>query len=223
MILSGVALAVCLIGSNAIWREKVERCQKACLCLEYWFLELHRVIERLTEHIAPLAEKVDNTKFKVEKETIEELVNLLEELPSNDLQDLAADLEKQHELLFGDKRSIGQGTWSKQWIYHLNIAFGAKLNRFYISMNALKAKLNDDSKHKKKMIKSDLLICMRYFVEQPEDQLNDDNQKVHYSIKMLHLSDRPDAPPQGTDYFPTFKDEVEFWCQNVAIFRSSFR
>ena len=66
VILCGAALTVSLIGSSAIWHEKVERCKKVCVRLENWCVELNEALEPLQEIFRPLREKIEDKDSEIE-------------------------------------------------------------------------------------------------------------------------------------------------------------
>ena len=136
---------------------------------------------------------------------------MVEELPPNDFESLAEDLENQHDLLFGETRSIGSKTWSKDWIHHdLREAFCSKIGYFYARMNMLKLPLreNIDDKTNQRILKVRLSLCLAHFVEAKNAK-----EQVSYPAKILL---KTDSSPRGN-----ISDDVEFWRQNIAIFRAS--
>jgi len=221
VILCGASLTVCFIGSNAIWREQVERCKKACLQLENWCNKFNQVAEALAEKIEQLAEKGIDDDFELDEEIKKEIVKLVDELPSNDLKSLADDLNKHHEQVFGETRSIGSRTWSDYWISnYLGCKCRLEVDHFYISIGSLRDTLQEENEHMKITLKILLRHLLPYFVENEEKKQKKESE-IDIRTRMLLISGGFDAPPQGTDYFPTLIDEVEYWRQNVAIFRSS--
>lgn len=222
VILCGAGLIVCFLGSHAIRREQIARCRDVCLHLENWFMRFKQVGDDLNEVFEPFADKVEDKNFELDDEACQTILKNLEEFPENQLQDLAEELKKHHEYLFGKERKIGNGTWSHYWIEnHIQHAFDLDLAQYYKKMLFLKKTLTETNSELKNSIKTSLMYSFNNFMkEHLKTAVSKDTDPVGNKAVMYLLSNR-DASPQGQEYFSNIMEQAEYWRQNVAIFRHS--
>jgi hypothetical protein len=232
IILSGAALTVCFLGSQAIYREQAARGQQICLQIEKWCIEFKKGCEEVKGKLEALVLQLQDKNSDIKDQTIEEVVEVIDQLPDNDIKNLVKQLEAWHLQAFGKERAIGSGTWSTYWIEHyLQFKFcGLKADFFYHTLAAFRIELEDFRKkleNKDKDDKESLKLVTEQILESCVERKNKTqaknpkNEAIFDQGKMLLLTNRLHAVPQGQEDFDTIMDEAEYWRQNIAIFRSS--
>lgn len=217
VILSGAALTICMIGSSAVRREQVVRAQQVCLDVENWCKQFTQACEHIKAELEVMINLHDDTD-DLDDKNFDKLLEVLNELPPNDLENMRQKLKDCHLQLFGEKRKIGSGTWSIHWIEHdLKLGFGTNLNLFYIEANVFKGLVQkkDNSKGFNVLAK----VLLNHLIEKKKEAKAPDS--IHDKTKMFLLTDRFDIPLQGQEEFAHLIEQAEYWRQNIAIFRSS--
>lgn len=220
------SLMVCHLSKKVIRQEQIHRCRKACFHLEDWLVLFKNRYENLHSILQQFFfdDKDDQpNSANLKSEDLKKIIQAISKFPDNDLYLFLGKLEENFQTLFGHWRKIGPNQWSSYWIeHHLKINFYEKILRLYRTIHGFKECVKEYQEITNAHNTTNVIYrAYEFFRKMGKKESEEIIDPISIKTDMYLLTGNSDAPPQGHLHFSKITDEVEYWRQNIALFRSS--